>query len=233
MVTAALVVLASKYLLDQAVIDTDSVLAAAEAARGNKPASAGEAAALKAYVAVTAWMSQHFAASTLLLLPFEAVAFRMAFHRFGNLNYPEWLVITAFLTVQTFVVWTVVMVLQRWIPQPELWLLGLSTLYGIFSLVQFLGTAAMEICPSRNSRLRHPFRRQRHSHSVGGHGRGGSVDARLISPPGSGPETKRPPIGGRSALTLGAESYFSALNRSRCGPASSPRRRFLSSSYSR
>lgn len=137
MVTAALVVLASKYLLAQAVIDTDSVLAAAEAARGNKPASAGEAAALNAYVAVTAWMSQHFAASTSLLLPFEAAAFRIAFHRFGNLNYPEWLVITAFLTVQTFVVWTVVMVLQRWIPHPELWLLGLSTLYGIFSLVQF------------------------------------------------------------------------------------------------
>lgn len=137
MVTAALVVLASKYLLDQAVIDTDSVLAAAEAARGGAPATAGEAAAIKAYVAVTSWMSQHFAASTLLLLPFEAAAFRIAFHRFGNLNYPEWLVITAFLTVQTFVVWTVVMVLQRWIPQPELWLLGLSTLYGIFSLVQF------------------------------------------------------------------------------------------------
>ena len=33
--------------------------------------------------------------------------------------------------------------------------------------------------------------------------------------------------------TEALEDYFSALNRSRCGPASSPRRRFLSSSYSR
>jgi hypothetical protein len=55
------------------------------------------------------WMNAYFAAATLLLLPFEAVAFRLAFH-------PEWLVIAAFLTVQTFVFWSIALLLQRWVP---------------------------------------------------------------------------------------------------------------------
>jgi hypothetical protein len=81
-------------------------------------------------------MNRHFAASTLLLLPLEAAAFRLAFHRVGKLNYPEWLVIMAFLTVQTFVFWAVLVALHRWVPQPQAWAVLLSVAYGIFSLTQ-------------------------------------------------------------------------------------------------
>ena len=41
------------------------------------------------------------------------------------------------MTAQTFVLWTVVMVLQAWLPQPQAWVLSLSIAYGVFSLVQF------------------------------------------------------------------------------------------------
>ena len=86
---------------------------------------------------VYAWMNAHFTATTLLLLPFEALAFRLAFHWVGKLNYPEWLLITAFVTVQTFVLWTLLILLQRWIPQPQPWLMALSIAYIVFSLVQY------------------------------------------------------------------------------------------------
>ena len=93
----------------------DSAVAAGVA--GAREASAGApvdmALVAKASGMAADLMNQYFAAFTLLLLPLEAAAFRLAFHRVGNLNYPEWLVITALLTVQTFVFWAVLVILHR------------------------------------------------------------------------------------------------------------------------
>lgn len=131
---AAVVVVLSKYLTGHEVMVAGAV---GETAGSGAGTAALQAQLFKASMAVTEWMSQHFAASTLLLLPFEAAAFRLAFLRTGKLNYPEWLVITTFLTVQTFVLWAVLVALHRWVPQTQLWALLLSVAYGIFSLVQF------------------------------------------------------------------------------------------------
>ena len=137
MVMSAVVVLLSKYLAGEGVVDS-AVLAGASAgseAGGGSPLDP----ALMAHASKVAadLMNQYFAAFTLLLLPLEAAAFRLAFHRVGTLNYPEWLVITALLTVQTFVFWALLLILHRWIPQPSTWAVLLSMVYAVFSLVQF------------------------------------------------------------------------------------------------
>lgn len=59
------------------------------------------------------WFNQHLAMVTSLLLPLEAAAFKLAFRRFRQIKYPEWLVICAFLTAQTFVIWALSVPLQR------------------------------------------------------------------------------------------------------------------------
>lgn len=87
--------------------------------------------------AVGAWIESHFAAFTLILLPVEALAFRLVFSRYSKLNYPEWLVITTLLTVQTFVIWSVLVVLHRWLPQTQALAGMLGMIYIVFSLVQF------------------------------------------------------------------------------------------------
>lgn len=83
------------------------------------------------------WMTRHFALVTIVLLPLEALAFKLMFGRTQSLNYPEWLVITAFLTAQTMVLWIVGLLLRYWMPQLLNWSAGLSFVYGIFSLLQF------------------------------------------------------------------------------------------------
>lgn len=132
MVMAAVVVFLSKYLVGEGVMDG----IASSVPAGNGDVAKGMAAAMKAAERVAAWMNQYFALFTLLLLPLEAAAFRLAFHRFAVFNYPEWLVVTAFLTVQTFVFWTLMVVLHRWLPQPLMWVTLISILFGIFSLIQ-------------------------------------------------------------------------------------------------
>lgn len=131
---AAVVVVLSKYVAGHEVMAASAIGKPV----GSDPAViALQAQLFKAHIAVTDWMSRYFAVSTLLLLPFEAAAFRLAFLRAGKLNYPEWLVITAFLTVQTFVFWSILVLLHRWVPQTQLWAVLLSLAYGVFSLVQF------------------------------------------------------------------------------------------------
>ncbi|MBD9436928.1 hypothetical protein IB223_12570 [Pseudoxanthomonas sp. PXM03] len=42
----------------------------------------------------------------------------------------------AFLTVQTFVFWSIALLLQRWVPGLPAWSVLVSTVYGVFSLMQ-------------------------------------------------------------------------------------------------
>lgn len=130
MMSAAVVVLLSKYLAGGSVLGG--------LATGGTDAAAMPTALAATSKAIGEWMNAYFAACTLVLLPFEALMFRMAFHRVGALNYPVWLVITAFLTVQTFVFWSIALLVQPWMPQAPVWSVLVSTGYGIFSLVQLL-----------------------------------------------------------------------------------------------
>ena len=132
MMTAAIVVVLSKYLNDGDVMNTAMI---ADAARASGDQDSLRVA--KIYAAIGEWMNQHFAVSTLILIPLEALAFRLAFWRSGNLNYPEWLLITAFLTVQTFVLWALSLPLHRSHPSAMGWVLLASVMYAVFTLIQF------------------------------------------------------------------------------------------------
>lgn len=137
MVMAAVVVILSKYLTGEGVVDSAVMAGAAGAAESGVGRPLDPALLAKASSTAAKLMDEYFAAFTLLLLPLEAAAFRLSFGRVGKLNYPEWLVITALLTVQAFVFWAVLLFLHRWIPQPATWTVLLSMVYAVFSLVQF------------------------------------------------------------------------------------------------
>lgn len=136
MVTAALVVFLSRYLLEGDVLgkalQADTIGASQPTAEGHDDA----ARIGSAITAIMDWMNRNFAAATLLALPLEAAAFKLAFRRFKDVNYPEWLVITTFLTVQTFVLWSLLIPLQGRI-SAQSWTMAASFAYGIFSLAQF------------------------------------------------------------------------------------------------
>jgi hypothetical protein len=136
MIMSAVVVLLSRYLAGEGVVDSAVLAGASAHSKAGAGSPVDPALVAKASKLAADLMNQYFAAFTLLLLPLEAVAFRLAFHRVGKLNYPEWLVITALLTVQAFVFWAFLLILHRWIPQPALWMLLLSMIYVVFSLVQ-------------------------------------------------------------------------------------------------
>ena len=128
---AAVVTLVSKYMVHGEIVKHPDTLAGTH---GDK----ADAAALAHLMnVVTDWTNQHYAAATLLLLPLEAAAFRLAFRRFRALNYPEWLTITAFLTGQSFLIQTVSIVCDRWIPGRSTWAGLLVIAFASFSLVQF------------------------------------------------------------------------------------------------
>lgn len=91
---------------------------------------------LAAFDVVKEWMNRHYAAATLLLLPFEALAFKWAFGRVGRLNYPEWLVVATYLTAQTFVIMAISAPLESVYPQLRAWSLLLAMVYGVVTLVQ-------------------------------------------------------------------------------------------------
>lgn len=137
MIMAAVVVLASKFLLQGDVIGSAMSAGGEGVVKANAGAQIDPALMAKAGAAAEEWMNHHFAAFTLLLLPLEALAFKLSLHRQGNPNYPEWLVITAFLTAQTFVLWALAVPLQRWFPQTPAWVLLVAIAYSVFSLVQF------------------------------------------------------------------------------------------------
>jgi Protein of unknown function (DUF3667) len=126
MITAAMMVFLAKYFLEGDLMGSAISVGGTDAAR-----------MANALAAVKNWMNANYAATTLLLLPLEAAAFNLAFRRVGNLNYPEWLVIATFLTVQTFVIMVLVTPFQRTYPQVQLWGLSLAILYNVFSLALF------------------------------------------------------------------------------------------------
>lgn len=61
---------------------------------------------------VLTWINEHFAISMLLMIPFFAFAFWLAFRKF-RLNFPEWLVISCFITGQGMLLYMVLIVLGK------------------------------------------------------------------------------------------------------------------------
>src|SRR4051794_23466551 len=134
MISAAAVLFLGKYLLEGDLIGS-AMQAGYQGSGAEANGSIDPALLPNTFVVVKDWINAHLAAFTLLLLPFEAAAFRLVFNGRG-LNYPEWLVVSAFLTVQTFIFMGVAVLLQRWLPNAQTWSVTLASIYAVFSLVQ-------------------------------------------------------------------------------------------------
>lgn len=137
MILAAAMVFLAKYFVEGDVVGSALSAGGSAAAHPGADGPFDQTRFFDAFEVVKDWMNRNYAAATLLLLPFEAAAFKLAFRRVGNLNYPEWLVITTFLTAQTFVLLALAIPLQHWFPQAHGLALSLAILYGVFSLTQF------------------------------------------------------------------------------------------------
>lgn len=137
MVMAAAVVFLGKLTLDGHLMESSIPVVYSETIAPDAGAKAVEMALANALTTVSGWTNRNFAVCTLLLLPLEALALWLGFFRVRRLNYPEWLVITAFLTVQTFVFWGLAMPLQRWFPSATFVAIAMAFCYEVYSLVQF------------------------------------------------------------------------------------------------
>ncbi len=137
MILAAAMVFLAKYFLDGDVVGS-GISAGGTAAAGTKVGGQFDPTRLvNAFEVVKAWMNRNYTATTLMLLPLEAMAFKVAFRRVGNFNYPEWLVIATFLTAQSFVIMMLAAPLEHWFPQVRGWALSLVLVYTVVSLTQF------------------------------------------------------------------------------------------------
>jgi hypothetical protein len=137
MILAAAMVFFAKYFLDGDAVGL-GISAGGTTAAGTKMGDQFDPTRLaNAFQVVHEWMNRNYAAVTLMLLPLEAVAFKLAFRRVGNLNYPEWLVIATFLTAQSFVIMVLAAPLGYWFPQVRGWALSLIFVYTVVSLMQY------------------------------------------------------------------------------------------------
>lgn len=102
----------------------------------SNPAQAANAGQREMHAAVASWFNSNFALVTLVLLPIEAAAFKLAFRRFREVNYAQWLVILAYLTAITSLLWTIVLLLRPWLDMGRL-TLALMFAYMVFGLLQF------------------------------------------------------------------------------------------------
>ena len=137
MILAAAMVFIAKYFLGGDLVGSGLTMGGTAAAGAKGGGQFDPARLVNAFKVVTEWMNHHYTATTLMLLPLEAVAFKWAFRRFGNLNYPEWLVIATFLTAQSFVIMISAAPLEYWFPQVHGWALSLVFVYTVASLTQF------------------------------------------------------------------------------------------------
>lgn len=100
------------------------------------PVADGDAAVfMQAYQRMAVWTSGHLALMTLLLVPLEAAALRLVFWRAKGLNYPEWLTLTAFLTAQSFLFWSIGIALRGVAPQAEILAMLIGLAWFVASLV--------------------------------------------------------------------------------------------------
>ncbi len=135
MLSAAVVVLLGRYLLDGDLVGSAMQAGFSEVRTTQPDGKIDPVFAANTLATVKDWINAHLTAFTLVLLPFEAASFWLAFRGRG-LNYPEWLVVTAFLTVQTFVFMALAILVGRWVPHAQGASVALASLYAVFSLIQ-------------------------------------------------------------------------------------------------
>lgn len=131
MLMAAVVVFLSKLVLAGDVMGAAYTRGISEGLQ-----DPGMANVAKIYIGISDWMNRHFAAATLLMLPVEALILKLSFRRF-KLSYPEWLVVTTFLTAQTFVLWALSIPLQRQFPMAGAVAVAIGIVYAAISLMQY------------------------------------------------------------------------------------------------
>jgi hypothetical protein len=137
MILVAAMVFLARYFLAGDLVGSGLTMGGGAAADAKAGGQFDSARFLNAFGVVKDWMNRYYTATTLILLPLEAVAFKWAFRRFRNLNYPEWLVIATFLTAQSFVIMITAAPLRYWFPQVHGWALSLVFVYTVVSLTQF------------------------------------------------------------------------------------------------
>lgn len=130
MISAALVLLLGKLLLDGDIVGSAMELGFAGSGAPKAGAGMDPTALAATFAAAKDWLNGHMTAFTLLCL--RRSAFWLAFKGRG-LNYPEWLVVSAFLTVQSFVFMAIAIVLQRRIPSAQAWVLLCVVAYTVFA----------------------------------------------------------------------------------------------------
>ena len=137
--SAAFLLLLGQYLLGGDVVGSSFTEGLSEGmATARDPAIDVRAKHLAdGFEAVKGWMNSHLTLLTLLLLPAEALAFKLAFRRFREINYPEWLVITTYLTVQTFLIWSLAVPVQRYWADAQPVALLLAVAFNVFTLMQY------------------------------------------------------------------------------------------------
>ncbi|MCC7249152.1 MAG: DUF3667 domain-containing protein, partial [Lysobacter sp.] len=89
MILAAVIVFLAKYFLEGDVMGASIAVGGTTAAGMASGPQADATRLFEALGSVQEWMNRNYAAATLMLLPLEAVVFKLAFRRVGNLNYPE------------------------------------------------------------------------------------------------------------------------------------------------
>ena len=136
---AAFLLLLGEYLLGGDVVGSSFTEGVSAGMSGTRDV-AGDARAkhlVDGFEKVKEWGNRHLTLVTLLLLPAEALAFKLAFRRFREINYPEWLVITTYLTVQTFVIWALAVPVQQYWASAQPVALLLAVAFNVFTLMQY------------------------------------------------------------------------------------------------
>ena len=136
MILGAVVTVLSKYLLESGGLIPTSPLTINEGARGLEPGSR-DAQIVKNFREALSWMNEHLAITLIALIPFYAMSMRMAFRKFRReYNFPEWLVITCFVTAQALAIYGIFLLLRQLLPAFASWDFTAMMAAQIFTFVQ-------------------------------------------------------------------------------------------------
>lgn len=134
MILGAVVVFLGKTLLGTPLLaspEMDASIATLKAKGGV------QATMLDTYAAIGAWMESHFAISTILLIPLMTLGFKLAFRRYRQLSYPEWLVIITYISAMNFLLYIVAIALSMQWPAAKEHSIYVMIIATAVALVQF------------------------------------------------------------------------------------------------
>lgn len=112
----------------------DAVRVGMDNSLGEREVHPNDAAFLALFEASKGWLDRHYALFVTLLVPFEALAFRLAFRRFRSPNLPEWMVVSAYLTGVFLIFLSLRLSLQHWLPASATWALWAGLVYVVWAV---------------------------------------------------------------------------------------------------